>query len=128
MAMQSGRREFLKIAGLGAAAVLVGKVSAEQTSKVDRPNIVMILADDQTYLDSGAYGNKDVKTPNIDRLAAQGMRFERCFTATAMCAPTRQQLYTGIFPVRNGAYPNHSQVKPGTKSIVHHLTALGYRV
>ena len=89
---------------------------------------MLIIADDQTYLDSGCYGNKDVKTPNIDRLAAQGMRFTRCFTATAMCAPTRQQLYTGIFPVRNGAYPNHSQVKPGTKSIVHHLKALGYRV
>jgi len=128
MAMQSGRREFLKTAGVGAAAMLVGRVSAQQAPKAGKPNIVMILADDQTYLDSGAYGNKDVKTPNIDRLAAQGMKFERCFTATAMCAPTRQQLYTGIFPVRNGAYPNHSQVKPGTKSIVHHLKALGYRV
>ena len=56
------------------------------------------------------------------------MRFTRCFTATAMCAPTRQQLYTGIFPVRNGAYPNHSRVYDGTKSIVHYLKALGYRV
>ncbi len=94
----------------------------------DRPNVLLILADDQTWSDSGCYGNREVKTPNIDRLAAAGMRFERAFTATAMCAPTRQQLYTGLFPVRNGAYPNHSKVKPGTRSIVHHLKDLGYRV
>lgn len=94
----------------------------------DRPNIVLVLSDDQTYHDAGAYGNSEVKTPNIDKLASQGMRFDRCFTATAMCAPTRQQLYTGVFPVRNGAYPNHSKVRAGTKSLGHHFKALGYRV
>jgi len=129
MAMHAGRRQFLKAAGFSLASVAIGRgLEAEKKPAPDRPNIVVMLADDQTYLDSGAYGNKDVKTPNIDRLAGQGMLFERCFTATAMCAPTRQQLYTGIFPVRNGAYPNHSRVKPGTKSIVHYLKALGYRV
>ncbi|MCH5375725.1 MAG: sulfatase, partial [Planctomycetes bacterium] len=86
------------------------------------------MSDDQTWDLSGCYGNPDVKTPNIDKLASEGMRFTHCFTATAMCAPTRQQLYTGIFPIRNGAYPNHSQVKAGTKSIVHHFRKLGYRV
>jgi arylsulfatase A-like enzyme len=94
----------------------------------DRPNIVIMLADDQTWSDSGAYGNDVVKTPNLDRLSAEGMRFTNCFTATAMCAPTRQQLYTGVFPIRNGAFPNHSEVKPGTRSMVHHFGELGYRV
>jgi len=88
----------------------------------------MLIADDLAWNDAGCYGNAEVRTPNIDRLAKQGMKFNKAFTATAMCAPTRQQLYTGVFPVRNGAYPNHSKVKPGTKSIVHHLRALGYRV
>jgi uncharacterized sulfatase len=96
--------------------------------RADQPNVVIVLADDQTWNDSGCYGNRDVKTPNIDQLAEAGMQFTRCFTATAMCAPTRQQLYTGIFPIRNGAYPNHSQVKVGTRSIVHHFRQLGYRV
>jgi len=50
------------------------------------------------------------------------------FTATAMCAPTRQQLYTGLFPIRNGAYPNHSRVYDEVRSLPHHLAALGYRV
>ena len=93
-----------------------------------KPNILLIIADDHTYRDSGCYGNEDVKTPNIDRLASEGMRFTRSFTATAMCAPTRQQLYTGIFPVKNGGYPNHSHVKKGIKSIVHYLRDLRYRV
>ena len=93
-----------------------------------RPNIVLILADDLTWRDMGCYGNGEVRTPNIDRLAAQGMKFTHAFTATAMCSPTRQQLYTGLFPVRNGAYPNHSRVREGTKSLAHYLKPLGYRV
>ena len=74
------------------------------------------------------YKRQDAKTPNIDRLASQGMRFNMAYTSTAMCAPTRQQMYTGLYPVRSGAYPNHSRVKPGTKSLVHYLKALDYRV
>lgn len=93
-----------------------------------RSNIVVVLADDQTWSDSGVYGNRDVPTPNIDRLAAAGMRFRQAFTSTAMCAPTRQQLYTGLYPVHSGAYPNHSIVAPGTRSIVHAFRDLGYRV
>ena len=92
------------------------------------PNVVMIIADDQTWTDAGCYGNQIVKTPNIDLLASEGLRFDRAFTATAMCAPTRQQLYTGIFPVRNGAFPNHSKVKAGTKSLVHYYQEAGYSV
>lgn len=94
----------------------------------NKPNILMILADDLAWNDAGCYGNPEVNTPHIDHLATEGLRFTQAFTATAMCAPTRQQLYTGIFPVRNGAYPNHSQVKPETRSMVHHLRDLGYRV
>ena len=139
------RRSFLKSAGLGAAALAAGPLAVADRASAARaparapeaaagaaagkqPNVLLIIADDQTWRDNGCYGNPDVKTPNIDRLATEGMRFTHCFTATAMCAPTRQQLYTGMFPVRNGAYPNHSKVYPGTKSVVHHLKALGYRV
>lgn len=92
------------------------------------PNVVIVIADDQTWSDAGCYGNQIVKTPNIDLLAREGIRFDRAFTATAMCAPTRQQLYTGIFPVRSGAFPNHSKVKTGTKSLVHYYQDAGYSV
>lgn len=100
-------------------------LSAAPTS---RPNILLLIGDDMTWRDCEPYGNSEVRTPNLRRLSEEGMKFNACFTATAMCAPTRQQLYTGIFPVRNGAFPNHSRVYDGTKSIVHHLGALGYRV
>lgn len=91
-----------------------------------RPNIVLIIADDLGYTDVSPYGNEQVITPNIQRLANEGMCFDNMFTSTAMCSPTRQQILTGLYPVRNGAYPNHSQVYEGTKSIVHYLKDAGY--
>ena len=92
------------------------------------PNVFLIIGDDMSWYDAGCYGSTQSNTPNIDRLASEGMLFERAFTATAMCAPMRQQLYTGLFPVRNGAYPNHSRTKDGVKSIPHYFEPLGYRV
>jgi uncharacterized sulfatase len=110
------------------AALYLATPTTAQTAAHAAPNIVLFLADDQTWIDSGAYGNDDVPTPNIDRLARQGVRFTHAFTGTAMCAPTRQQLYTGLYPTRSGAYPNHSVVQAGTRSLVHHFRDLGYRV
>ncbi len=93
----------------------------------EKPNFVFMIADDCTFRDIGCYGGQ-AYTPHIDRLAQQGMRFTRCFQAAPMCSPTRHNIYTGIYPVKSGAYPNHTRVYPGTKSIVHYLKALGYRV
>jgi len=92
------------------------------------PNIILLLADDMTWSDCEPYGSSNVPTPNLRKLAEEGMRFDHMFTSTAMCAPARQMLYTGLFPVRSGGFPNHVHVRPGVKSIVHHLTALGYTV
>lgn len=94
----------------------------------EQPNIVLLLADDMTWSDCQPYGSVNVPTPHMRKLAEQGMRFDRIFTSTAMCAPARQMLYTGLFPVRSGAFPNHSEVRAGVKSIVHHLSGLGYTV
>ncbi len=91
-------------------------------------NIVFILADDCTNWDIGCYGSADSKTPNIDKLAEQGMKFTRCYQAAPMCSPTRHNIYTGIYPVKTGAYPNHTRAIEGTESIVHYLRPLGYRV
>jgi len=122
--MSFPRREFLKTVGLCAAGIAM---TGSKTRETSPPNIFLVIADDQTWRDSGCYGHPDVHTPHIDKLAGEGMRFARCFTSTAMCAPTRQQLYTGLFPVRNGAYPNHSRVYDDTRSLVHDLKELGYR-
>ncbi len=92
------------------------------------PNIVLVLADDMVWRDCEPYGNPQVSTPNLARLAREGVCFDAMFTGTAMCSPSRQQLYTGLFPVRNGAFPNHSRVHAGVRSLPHHLQRLGYRV
>ncbi|MBK1879901.1 sulfatase family protein [Pelagicoccus mobilis] len=93
-----------------------------------KPNIVFILADDMNRDSWGAYGSVDCKTPNIDRIASEGVRFERAYSSVAMCAPYRQELYSGRSPWRTGTLPNHSKSKAGTKSIPHYLKPLGYRV
>ncbi|HXH98844.1 MAG TPA: sulfatase [Sphingobacteriaceae bacterium] len=98
--------------------------SQAQTS--GKPNIILIMGDDLTYNDIEPYGSKQVLTPNLTRLAKEGMCMDNMFTSTAMCAPTRQQLMTGLYPVRNGAYPNHSQVYKNTRSIAHYIKELGY--
>jgi N-sulfoglucosamine sulfohydrolase len=99
-----------------------------QVKAVDRPNIVFIIADDLTHRDVSCYGGENVATPNIDSIAEEGMRFTRCFQAAPMCSPTRHNIYTGLYPVKSGAYPNSTLAKDGIKSVVHYLGALGYRV
>ena len=95
--------------------------------KAKRPNLLFIIADDCTHRDIGCYGGQAL-TPNIDRLATEGMRFTQCFQAAPMCSPTRHNIYTGLYPVKSGAYPNHTFAKAGTKSVVHYLKPHGYRV
>ncbi len=101
--------------------------SIPNTAGAASPNLLFIMADDCTFRDLGCYGGQ-AHTPNIDRLATQGMRMTRCFQAAPMCSPTRHNIYTGLYPVKSGAYPNHAFAKPGTKSIVHHLKPHGYRI
>src|SRR3989339_660372 len=107
------RREFLRLAGLsiGASAVAFplcvkaegGKpsvVKAGQDEKTGRPNIVLIMADDFGYECVTANGGQSYNTPNLDRLAASGVRFEKCYVQP-LCTPTRVQLMTGRYNIRN---------------------------
>jgi arylsulfatase A-like enzyme len=68
-----------------------------------RPNLVFILADDMGWGDLSCYGRPDYKTPNIDRLAAQGVRLTDCYSGSATCSPTRISLMTGRYPARHAA-------------------------
>ncbi|MBT3278774.1 MAG: sulfatase [Phycisphaerales bacterium] len=120
------RRRLLQSAGLAAIWPAASRLVA--AGKPAKPNIILVIGDDMTWHDCEPYGSTIVKTPNMARLASEGIRLDNMFTSTAMCAPTRQQLYTGLFPVRNGAYPNHSQIRSGIKTLPVYLKALGYRV
>ncbi len=94
----------------------------------EQPNILFIMADDCTYNVVGCYGGQNAKTPNIDKLATEGLLFKKAYVGMSMCVPCRQELYTGLYPLQSGCAWNHSQSKPGTKSIFHYLADLGYRV
>lgn len=94
----------------------------------EKPNLVLFLADDCTYFDLGCYGSKDSRTPNIDKFASEGIRFTHAYQSAPMCSPTRHNLFTGLWPVKTGAYPNHTMAYDGTLSIVQHLHPAGYKV
>ena len=112
------KKILLSILTIGIAVSAIAK---------DKPNLIFVIADDMTHREIGCCGGQAL-TPNIDRLATEGMRFERCFQTAPMCSPTRHTIYTGMYPVKSGAYPNHTNAYDDVKSIVHHLQPLGYRV
>lgn len=122
------RTALASVSLLGATQAFAAQAAPLQQTTPAKPNIVVMIADDLSYHDLGCWGNKDVKTPNLDRLASQGMRLTSCYTTAPVCSPTRQCLYTGLYPVRSGAYPNHAIVKPDVKSLPYYLKPLGYRV
>src|SRR5215213_6371773 len=108
-------------ASRSAAATGAASVSA-------RPHVVLFMADDFTWHDSGPYGAKDVRTPNLDRLARASMRFDAAFAPSPTCTPSRSAIYTGLYPFRNGAHANHSLINDGLRTLPHYMKDLGYRV
>lgn len=93
-----------------------------------KPNMVIFIADDLNQQDVGCYGNTDVKTPNMDQLAAEGMRFNRAYAASPICTPSRSVMFTGLYPFRNGSQMNHFTVRPHTRNLPQLLQRQGYRV
>lgn len=96
------RRNFLKMAGAGALALTAGRIPAAPPASSSHPNIVFILADDFGWADVAFNGNTFYETPNLDRLAASGMRFSQAYAACAVCSPTRASIQTGKYPARLG--------------------------
>ena len=76
-----------------------------------KPNVIVIMADDQGSIDAGCYGAKDLRTPAMDRLAAQGVRFTQFYSAAPVCSPSRAALLTGRYPWVAGM-PNNSAGPP----------------
>jgi uncharacterized sulfatase len=77
---------------------------------------------------SEPYGNQDIHTPNLARLAAEGTTFTHAFNASPSCGPSRTAMLTALWPARNGAEPNHKPPKPGLEELPAVLKALGYEV
>ena len=100
------RRDFLKTLGAGGATLLapslVRQAFAQASPAPQRPNLIFILADDLGAHDVGCFGSTFHETPNIDRLAARGIKFTQAYAACPLCSPTRSSIQTGFYPARIG--------------------------
>jgi len=98
---QFHRRDFLKTIGWGVSATLLpGVFSCQSTKPVEKPNIIIIMADDQGYADAGCYGAEGFETPHLDKLAAEGIQFTDFYVGAPVCTPSRAALMTGCYPQR----------------------------
>ncbi|MBN1125721.1 MAG: sulfatase-like hydrolase/transferase [Sedimentisphaerales bacterium] len=113
--MRLSRRAFLKTVGIGAAAMMAPGCSQEEKVSVNtrdrRPNVILIYTDDQGSIDLNCYGAKDLYTPNLDRLAEQGLRFTQFYVGAPVCSPSRAALMTGRYPQRAQLAGNTSSMK-----------------
>jgi uncharacterized sulfatase len=114
----------MRLLPLAALLSAVGTLTADAPK---RPNIVWIVAEDISP-NLGCYGDKDAVTPNLDRLAAQGARFTRCFTHAPVCAPSRSGLVTGMYPTTIGSHHMRSTLKSPPPTFMEELRKAGYFV
>ena len=91
------RREFLGATAAGLGALAIGPGCATRTGPAARPNLLFILTDDQRFDALGCAGNPIIRTPNVDRLAGEGIRFDRAFVTTPICAASRASILTGTY-------------------------------
>jgi len=96
-----GRRGFLALAGAGAAGLLAGRLHAGE-ARPRKPNVIVIISDDQGYADVGVHGCKDVPTPHLDSIASNGVRFTNGYVSCPVCSPTRAGLTTARYQQRFG--------------------------
>jgi arylsulfatase A len=105
----TSRRDFLKALAVGAAATLAPEIRAQVTAA--RPNVLVILSDDQGTLDLNSYGSADLHTPNLDALANRGVRFTQFYAGSSVCSPSRAAFLTGRYPHRAGV-PGNAESRP----------------
>lgn len=127
--MPTSRREFLIQTCLGGAALAGRRALAGPEPTARRPNILFFITDDQSWLDCGAYGNDRIRTPNFDRVARDGVRFNHCYVSSPSCTPSRAATLTGrnhwelgTGSLLHGALPKELPVYPDL------LEAAGYAV
>ncbi len=120
------RRNFLKMTLAAAAGLSLGGPS-RAAAPARKPNVLLIVSDDQGSIDLHCYGAADLHTPNLDRLAQTGVRFTQFYSAAPVCAPARGALLTGRYPRHNGIVNNGNSFKPDETTLAERLQGAGYR-
>jgi len=112
-------------ATLFAVCVILAAVLSSSLTVAARPNIVLIVSDDQGYADAGCFGAEDIITPNLDRLAAGGVRLTSFYVSWPACTPSRGSILTGRYPQRNGLY---DMIRNDMVNYGHQFTEIEYSV
>lgn len=122
------RRLIRECTRIASHLVFLAVLAAQSTLTLasDQPNIVLIIADDMNWDDSGAYGHPAIRTPNIDSLAADGLLFRHAYLTTNSCSPSRASLITGRYPHNTGAEQLHWPLPADSKTFVQQLSGMEY--
>ncbi len=123
----STRRDFLKAAGAGAAALATPGCALFERRDRERPNIIFIMSDDHASHAMTCYGSRINETPNLDRIADNGMRFTNCFCTNSICAPSRAVILTGKYSHINGVVDNREKFDGSSQAFPKLLSQAGYR-
>lgn len=119
---------LLRSAVLGTSILPVPVATLVAAPDENKPNIVVIIADDLASYELSCYGGQNLQTPNIDRIAREGVLFTNNYASCAMSVPIRASMYTGLYPTRNGSYQNHKDTFDDIKTITHYMPGAGYRI
>ena len=125
------RREFVQL-GIKAAATValagpIAQIADAAVPSPRKPNVVFIFADQMRAASMGCMGNADVKTPNMDKLAKQGVLFSNCISTYPVCTPYRACLLTGKFPTTTGVVANGVELQNSGETIADVLKGQGYK-
>lgn len=122
------RREFIRTGAAAVAGLTFSSTIArgEKQATLKRPNVLWIMSDEHNPYVVGCYGDRVVQTPNIDSLAASGVRFANAYCQHPLCVPSRSALMTGRYCFELGAWDNGSQLPEGIRTMGHHFSEAGY--
>jgi arylsulfatase A-like enzyme len=118
---------FVSVAFASVAPRFLAADEPSTATKQARPNILFIMSDDHGYQAIGAYGSRVNETPNIDRIARDGMRFDRCFVTNSICGPCRAVILTGKYSHLNGFTRNGDRFFGGQQHVGKLLKQAGYQ-
>ena len=120
------RIEFLKTMGMGAASLALSCERQSDQNAQKRPNIIFIMTDDHASHAMSCYGSRINKTPNLDRIANEGVRFDNCFCTNSICAPSRAVILTGKYNHMNGVTDNIREFDSTQQTYTKLLQQAGY--